>query len=153
MTWTGKRWSDLQAGADRDKYDLSKLGAPLGSRLGGDLNDKPSGSENSKYLGYNASLLGSDAAHDPWMIIDSHFAGPAYRPFVPADVQPITSAANWYGSSLSAVRRDHRRRGGDAGRFSTLKAYVMGRLPGDTSDIEVIASPQAQAHGSGAVAG
>ena len=143
VTWTGKRWSDLQAGADRDKYDLSKLGA-AGSRLGGDLNDKPTGSENSKYLGYNASLLGTDAAHDPWMIIDSHFAGPAYRPFVPADATNHISA-NWYGSSLSAVRRiigaSEVTQDG-----SPLKAYVMGRLPGDTSDIEVIASPQAQAH-------
>ena len=143
VTWTGKRWSDLQAGADRDKYDISKLGA-IGSRLGGDLNDKASGSENSKYLGYNASLLGSDAAHDPWMIIDSHFAGPAYRPFVPADLTNHI-AANWYGSSLSAVRRiigatDVTQDG------SPLKAYVMGRLQGDTSDIEVIASPHAQAH-------
>lgn len=36
ITWTGTRFSDLQAGADRAKYDLSRMGQP-DSRLGGDF--------------------------------------------------------------------------------------------------------------------
>lgn len=139
VTWTGKRWSDLQVGADREKYDVTKLGDP-GSRLGGDL--------KSGYLGYDVSLLGTDAAHDPWMIIDSHFAGPAYRPFVPADAANNITA-NWYGASLSAVRRMV----GAAEvleETSPLKPYVMKHVPGDTSDVEVIASDESKAQlGSG----
>lgn len=128
VTWTGKRWSDLQAGADRDKYDVTKLGA-VGSRLGGDL--------NTGYLGYDVSLLGTDAAHDPWMIIDSHFAGPAYRPFVLADpANHIT--ANWYGASLSAVRRII---GAAEVQDSTpLGQYTMKLLGEDAAGREVIAS-------------
>ena len=134
VTWTGKRWSDLQAGADRDKYDVSKLGA-IGSRLGGDL--------NTVYLGYDVSLLGTDAAHDPWMIIDSHFAGPAYRPFVPVDPAHGVKG-NWYGSRLSAVRRiigalDAQQKG------SPLKPYVMEHVKGNNDEVEIVASPQANA--------
>ncbi len=133
VTWTGKRWSDLQAGADRDKYDLARLGA-VGSRLGGDL--------NAGYLGYDASLLGSDGAHDPWMIIDSHYAGPAYRPFVPADPANHIKA-NWYGSSLSAVRRVIG--AAEVQQGTPLWPYVMQSAGEDKNQRAVIKSEQANA--------
>jgi hypothetical protein len=85
ITWTGKRFSDLQAGADRAKYDLSRIGQP-DSRLGGDFLALLGPGDNAANLG--------QPGHDPWMIIDSHHAGPAYRPFL-----------GWYAERLSHVRR------------------------------------------------
>ncbi|TGP46292.1 hypothetical protein EN871_07565 [bacterium M00.F.Ca.ET.228.01.1.1] len=85
ITWTGKRFSDLQAGADRAKYDLSRIGQP-DSRLGGDFLALLGPTDTAANLG--------QPGHDPWMIIDSHYAGPAYRPFL-----------GWYAERLSHVRR------------------------------------------------
>ncbi|MFP3585283.1 hypothetical protein SCB29_16800 [Paraburkholderia sp. SIMBA_055] len=85
ITWTGKRFSDLQASADRAKYDLSRIGRP-DSRLGGDFLALLGPGDNAANLG--------QPGHDPWMIIDSHYAGPAYRPFL-----------GWYAERLSHVRR------------------------------------------------
>lgn len=80
ITWTGLRWRDLQASSAKGKYETSKLGE-AGSRLGGDL------------VKYGLSLAQLDAAN-PYMIVDSHYAGPAYRPF-----------NGWYRGSLTHVRR------------------------------------------------
>ncbi|WP_244139363.1 hypothetical protein [Burkholderia vietnamiensis] len=85
ITWTGKRFSDLQAGPDRAKYDLSRIGQP-DSRLGGDFLALLGPGDSAANLG--------QPGHDPWMIIDSHYAGPAYRPFL-----------GWYAEHLSHVRR------------------------------------------------
>jgi hypothetical protein len=85
ITWTGTRFSDLQARADRAKYDLSRMGQP-DSRLGGDFLALLGPTDTAANLG--------QPGHDPWMIIDSHYAGPAYRPFL-----------GWYAERLSHVRR------------------------------------------------
>jgi hypothetical protein len=63
ITWTGKRFSDLQAGADRAMYDLSRIGQP-DSRLGGDFLALLGPTDTAANLG--------QPRHDPWMIIDSH---------------------------------------------------------------------------------
>ncbi|CAJ2944688.1 lipoprotein [Burkholderia pseudomallei] len=118
VTWTGKRWSDLQAGPDAARYALARLGQP-GSRLGGDL---------AKYL-----PLADLATQNPWMIIDSHYAGPAYRPF-----------AGWYRRSLSNVRRIV---GADAARRDpALAPYVIAPIASDArGDTLTLASPHANA--------
>lgn len=104
VTWTGKRWSDLQAGADASRYDIARIGQP-DSRLGGDFRAHfPSG--------FDFSQLGATPATNPWMILDSHFAGPAYRPFL-----------LWYRTHLSHVRRII---GADDARADpVLSAYVI----------------------------
>lgn len=110
ITWTGKHWSDLQAGADKDLYDLKKLGS-VGSRLGGD------------FLQHDVSEsdLSSD---DVWMIIDSHYAGPAYRPF--------SLKTGWYSSDLVAVRRII---GADEARNdAVLSQYVLKQNTDDTKN-------------------
>jgi hypothetical protein len=80
ITWTGMRWKDLQASSAAAGYDTSKLGQP-GSRLGGDLET------------HGLSLAQLESVN-PYMIIDSHYAGPAYRPFY-----------GWYRDSVTHVRR------------------------------------------------
>lgn len=80
VTWTGLRWKDLQASSAAAAYDPAKVGEPS-SRLGGDL---------QKY-GLSLAALESE---NPYMIVDSHYAGPAYRPF-----------HGWYRGSVTHVRR------------------------------------------------
>lgn len=123
ITWTGKRWNDLQSGADAADYALANLGKP-GSRLGGDF---------AQHVSYPLSQL---ATNNPWMIIDSHYAGPAYRPF-----------DGWYKAKLSNVRRII---AADAARRDpTLSPYVIGQISQDTVNGTVtLASPHANASGS-----
>ncbi|GLU33380.1 hypothetical protein WKR88_24950 [Trinickia caryophylli] len=104
VTWTGKHWSDLQAGADASRYDINRIGQP-DSRLGGDF-------RAHFPPGFDFSQLGATPTTDPWMILDSHFAGPAYRPFL-----------LWYRTHLSHVRRII---GADDARADpVLSAYVI----------------------------
>lgn len=83
VTWTGKRLSELENGVDGDKYRLETAGQP-GSRLGAD------------FMNYYGSHTTMDEVRrlDPFLIIDSHYAGPSYRPFT-----------GWYRTSLSHIRR------------------------------------------------
>nr|WP_051180539.1 hypothetical protein [Caballeronia insecticola] len=83
VTWTGKKWSELRNGPEGWRYDPAHIGEP-GSRLGGDL----------AYILGDDDVLGALTKLDPYMIIDSHYAGPAYRPFY-----------GWYRGSVSNVRR------------------------------------------------
>jgi hypothetical protein len=83
VTWTGKKWSELRNGPEGWRYDPAHIGEP-GSRLGGDL----------AYILNDDDVLGALTRLDPYMIIDSHYAGPAYRPFY-----------GWYRGSVSNARR------------------------------------------------
>jgi hypothetical protein len=84
ITWTGKRYSELVASEDGARYNWHRIGQ-ADSRLGGDF---------LTYLHFPPEQLGKTPETDPWMIVDSHYAGPAYRPFI-----------GWYANSLSNVRR------------------------------------------------
>lgn len=94
VTWTGKRFNDPRNGPEGWRFDPARLGS-ADSRLGADL---------ASYLPYPPSELGTGTGDDknPWMIVDSHYAGPAYRPFV-----AVTASlkGDWYGQKLSHVRR------------------------------------------------
>jgi len=80
VIWSGMRWKDLRAGAAGAAYDPAAVGTP-GSRLGGDFT--------------TYSLTAAELeTRNPYMIVDSHYAGPAYRPF-----------AGWYAQSVAHVRR------------------------------------------------
>ncbi len=83
VTWTGKTWSQLRNGPDGWRYDPAHIGEP-GSRLGGDL----------AYILNDDDVEAALKRLDPYMIIDSHYAGPAYRPFY-----------GWYRGSVSNARR------------------------------------------------
>ncbi len=83
VTWTGKKWSELRNGPEGWRYDPAHIGE-AGSRLGGDL----------AYILNDNDVLHALKTLDPYMIIDSHYAGPAYRPFY-----------GWYRGSVSNVRR------------------------------------------------
>jgi hypothetical protein len=99
ITWTGKRFSDLRNGPDGNLYDPATAGQ-RGSRLGADIASYlKSVTPNQTIL---PTELGSSPDKDPWMIIDSHYAGPAYRPFV---IQTSAMKSDWYAASLSHVRR------------------------------------------------
>jgi hypothetical protein len=97
ITWTGKHYNQLKA-SDPAHFDLSTLGK-VGSRLGVDIASYLSTLDGKPMP---LSELGESTDKDPWMIIDSHYAGPAYRPFV---IQNATMKADWYAASLSHVRR------------------------------------------------
>jgi hypothetical protein len=97
ITWTGKHFSELKA-SDPAHFDLGTLGKP-GSRLGADIASYLMRADGKPMP---VSELGESNAKDPWMIIDSHFAGPAYRPFV---IKNESMNADWYAASLSHVRR------------------------------------------------
>jgi hypothetical protein len=97
ITWTGKHYSELKA-SDPAHFDLSTLGK-VGSRLGVDIASYLSTLDGKPMP---VSELGESTDKDPWMIIDSHDAGPAYRPFV---IKNATMKADWYAASLSHVRR------------------------------------------------
>jgi hypothetical protein len=128
VTWTGKHWNDLQAGTDAARYDIDRIGQP-DSRLGGDF---------KAHLDFDVSQLGKTAKTDPWMIIDSHYAGPAYRPFL-----------GWYRTHLSHVRRII---GADAARTDpVLAAYVIAPVSQNAQHTQVVLG---SAHaGSGAASG
>ncbi|CAN7633880.1 hypothetical protein LJR230_004668 [Trinickia sp. LjRoot230] len=98
ITWTGKRFSDLRNGPDGSLYDPTTAGQ-RGSRLGADIASYLRSVNPNQTI--PASELGSPDK-DPWMIIDSHFAGPAYRPFV---IPTAAMKADWYVLNLSHVRR------------------------------------------------
>ncbi|MET3229284.1 UNVERIFIED_ORG: hypothetical protein ABIC54_001458 [Burkholderia sp. 1263] len=123
ITWTGKRFSDLQAGADRAKYDVNRIGQP-DSRLGGDFQALLGPTDTLANLG--------QPGHDPWMIIDSHYAGPAYRPFL-----------GWYAGSLSHVRRIIG--AAAAAADPQLAALVIRPLPPTRKGWLTLASKQANA--------
>lgn len=99
VTWTGMRFSDLRNGPEGQYYDPATAGQ-LGSRLGGDFAKFFTSADGPKTK-VDLSQLGTTDM-DPWMIIDSHFAGPAYRPFIG---QTSKLNADWYVKSLSNVRR------------------------------------------------
>ncbi len=80
VVWTGKVWGDIRN--DKAYYqegDGNNFGM-AGDRVGGDFGDYASADDP---LNDNTPL-----------IVDSHFAGPAYRPFL-----------GWYRKHLSHVRR------------------------------------------------
>ncbi|BAO89888.1 putative lipoprotein [Caballeronia cordobensis] len=105
VTWTGKKWSELRNGPDGWRYDPAHIGEP-GSRLGGDL----------AYILNDNDVLRALTALDPYMIVDSHYAGPAYRPFY-----------GWYRGSVSNVRRII---GADAARANPeLAALIIEQQP------------------------
>ncbi|SDV46598.1 hypothetical protein [Chitinasiproducens palmae] len=82
VTWTGKRLSEFANGPDGAKYQIETAGQ-AGSRLAADF---------MSY--YGKQTPAQVRAYDPFLIIDSHYAGPAYRPFT-----------GWYHESLSHIRR------------------------------------------------
>ncbi|SDV46884.1 C40 family peptidase [Chitinasiproducens palmae] len=100
IIWTGLRWNDTQASsyADRAKFDIAKRGQ-VGSRLGGD------------FLAHGVSEANL-ATKNPYLIVDSHFAGPAYRPF-----------SGWYVANVSQVRRIINARA--VRQDATLAPYIM----------------------------
>ncbi|SAL87080.1 putative lipoprotein [Caballeronia arvi] len=100
VTWTGKKWSELRNGPEGWRYDPAHIGEP-GSRLGGDL----------AYILDDNDVLHALTTLDPYMIIDSHYAGPAYRPFY-----------GWYRGSVSNVRRIV---GADAARANPALADLI----------------------------
>lgn len=88
IVWSGQQWSDLQSNPNASvlynfatRGQLNKAGQAL-NRLGGDI------------ASYGPTTEAAFNQLNPWMIVDSHYAGPAYRPFV-----------GWYRKSLSHVRR------------------------------------------------
>ncbi|WP_186144410.1 hypothetical protein [Burkholderia gladioli] len=99
VTWTGMRFSDLRNGPEGQYYDPATAGQ-LGSRLGGDFAKFFTSADGPKTK-VDLSQLGTTDMN-PWMIIDSHFAGPAYRPFI---LKTSKLNADWYVKSLSNVRR------------------------------------------------
>ena len=76
VVWTGKKWSDIQTDPAYYKEQDGKTFGQAGDRVGGD------------FLSYGK------VSPDTPLIVDSHFAGPAYRPFL-----------GWYVKNLSHVRR------------------------------------------------
>lgn len=99
VTWTGKRFSDLRNGPEGQRYDPAVAGAS-GSRLGGDFGGFFSRADGGTTKVQPSEIGTTDM--DPWMIIDSHYAGPAYRPFI---LKTPKLNADWYVTSLSHVRR------------------------------------------------
>lgn len=81
------------------------------------------------------------------MIIDSHFAGPAYRPFV----TPTASLkADWYVKDLSHVRRVI---DADSARTDPVLAPLIisqvGTTNGDYGKVVTFSSPQSRASAGG----
>ncbi|MGN6667250.1 MAG: hypothetical protein ACTHKH_09840, partial [Trinickia sp.] len=98
----------------------------------------------------NQTILPSDLGgpdKDPWMIIDSHFAGPAYRPFV---LRTTAMKADWYVANLSHVRRII---DADSARtdpvLSPLIIDQVGTTRGDYGKVVTFASPQARSSSGG----
>lgn len=144
ITWTGKHFSELRNGPDGGKYDPATAGQS-GSRLGADIASYlKSVDPNQTIL---PSQLGSSADKDPWMIIDSHFAGPAYRPFV---LPTATMKADWYVKDLSHVRRVI---DADSARTDPVLAPLIisrtGTTNGDYGKVVTFSSPQSRASSGG----
>ena len=76
VVWTGMTWGDIDDNTTYYKEQDGKTFGQAGDRVGGD------------FLSY-----GTVSSTTP-LIVDSHFAGPAYRPFL-----------GWYAKNLSHVRR------------------------------------------------
>ncbi|WP_198665332.1 hypothetical protein [Paraburkholderia kururiensis] len=143
ITWTGKHFSDLRNGPDGSLYDPATAGQ-RGSRLGADIASYlKSTAPGQKVL---PSDLGS-AGKDPWMIIDSHFAGPAYRPFV---IPTASMKADWYVQNLSHVRRII---DADSARTDPVLApLVIGQVSttdGDFGKVVTFSSPQSRTSAGG----
>jgi len=143
ITWTGKHFSELRNGPDGSLYDPASAGA-RGSRLGADIASYlKSVTPGQRIL---PSELGS-TDKDPWMIIDSHFAGPAYRPFV---LPTAAMKADWYALSLSHVRRII---DADSARTDPVLApLIIGQVSttdGDYGKVVTFSSPQSRASSGG----
>lgn len=143
ITWTGKRFSDLRNGPDGSRYDPATAGQ-RGSRLGADI------ASYLKSTDPNHRVLPSDLGgvdKDPWMIIDSHFAGPAYRPFV---IPTSAMNADWYVANLSHVRRII---DADSARTDPVLApLIIGQVSttnGDFGKVVTFSSPQSRASSGG----
>ena len=139
ITWTGKRFSELRNGPDGNLFDPATAGE-RGSRLGADIGSYlKSATAGQKVL---PSELGS-VDKDPWMIIDSHFAGPAYRPFV---IPTAAMKADWYVENLSHVRRII---DADSARTDPiLSPLIIGKeatANGDYGKVVTFSSPQSRA--------
>jgi hypothetical protein len=143
ITWTGKHFSELRNSPDGSLYDPASAGA-RGSRLGADIASYlKSVTPGQKIL---PSELGS-TDKDPWMIIDSHFAGPAYRPFV---LPTAAMKADWYVLNLSHVRRIV---DADSARTDPVLApLIIGQVSttdGDYGKVVTFSSPQSRASSGG----
>lgn len=144
ITWTGKHFSDLRNGPDGSLYDPVTAGQ-RGSRLGADIASYLKSVDPTQTI--LPSDLGSSADKDPWMIIDSHFAGPAYRPFV---IPTATLKADWYVKDLSHVRRVI---DADSARTDPVLAPLIisqvGTTNGDYGKVITFSSPQSRASSGG----
>jgi hypothetical protein len=143
VTWTGKHFSDLRTGPEGNLYDPATAGQ-RGNRLGADIGSY------LKSVDPNRTILPTDlgsAGKDPWMIIDSHFAGPAYRPFV---IPTASMKADWYAASLSHVRRII---DADSARtdpvLSKLIIAQTGTSNGEYGKVVTFSSPQSRASSGG----
>ena len=144
ITWTGKHFSDLRNGPDGSLYDPASAGA-RGSRLGADIASYLRSVDPNSTIA--PSELGSSADKDPWMIIDSHFAGPAYRPFV---IPTASMKADWYVKDLSHVRRII---DADSARTDPVLApLIIGQVSttnGDYGKVVTFSSPSSRASSGG----
>lgn len=144
ITWTGKHFSDLRNGPDGALYDPATAGQ-RGSRLGADIASYLKSVDPNRTI--LPSDLGSSADKDPWMIIDSHFAGPAYRPFV---IPTSTMKADWYVKDLSHVRRVI---DADSARTDPVLAPLIisqtGTINGEYGKVVTFSSPQSRASAGG----
>lgn len=143
ITWTGEHFSDLRNGPDGSLYDPATAGQ-RGSRLGADIGSY------LKSTNPNQTILPTDLGSpdkDPWMIIDSHFAGPAYRPFV---IPTAAMKADWYVANLSHVRRII---DADSARTDPVLAPLIigqvGTSNGDYGKVVTFSSPQARSSSGG----
>lgn len=96
VVWTGMTWGDIDSNTEYYKEQDGKTFGMAGDRVGGD------------FLSY-----GTVSTTTP-LIVDSHFAGPAYRPFL-----------GWYVKNLSHVRRIINASAVTSARNSTLKNLIM----------------------------
>jgi hypothetical protein len=125
VTWTGKTWKELRDGPEGWRFDPVHIGLPS-SRLGGDI---------ARILGAD-NVLTALEEKNPYMIIDSHYAGPAYRPFM-----------GWYQHSLSHIRRII---GANAVTYnSQLQELIIRQQPSkNNSTLIVLMSKRALAKGT-----
>lgn len=143
ITWTGKHFSELRNGPEGNLYDPAAAGRRE-SRLGADIGSY------LKSVDPNQRILPTDlgtADKDPWMIIDSHFAGPAYRPFV---IPTASMKADWYVANLSHVRRII---DADSARTDPVLSKLIiaqdGTSNGDYGKVVTFSSPQSRSAAGG----
>jgi hypothetical protein len=96
VVWTGMTWGDIDNNTAYYIEQDGKTFGAAGDRVGGD------------FLSY-----GTVSSTTP-LIVDSHFAGPAYRPFL-----------GWYAKNLSHVRRIINADAVANTKNSTLKKLIM----------------------------